>query len=432
MMAASPLESACFILARPVRSQDASWRLIAYDVLAVAEDEYLERTAVKATVAPVAVARAMERARMEAASIVVTHSHPLGPLLPSKRDLDGERLLAAAFANRIPDVPHGRLIIGAGGATGALIADSTASSALTVWSLDRDLVALDEGLRPTYEAGGDEGAFDRQVRAFGVNGQRRLERLRVAIVGLGGIGSVVVEQLSHLGVSSLTLIDPDVLELSNRNRVVGSTDNDVGRQKVEVAADMVRRINPTITTTAVAGDIRDKAIARRLLESDFVMLCTDSQGSRAVATQIAYQFFVPMIDVGVAIRVGEKSITHISGRVQMLAPTLPCLLCAEVLNPEVVRRDLLSNEVRAMDRYIVGEVTPQPAVISINSVASSLAVTMMLSAVSGIPLTTRYQRLRLESGIVSPIGLEQNPDCPWCSARGALGRGDSWPSPGRA
>src|SRR6266498_3823431 len=82
-------------------------------------------------------------------------------------------------------------------------------------------------------------------------------------------------------------------------------------------------------------------------------------------------------------------------------------------------------------RYIDGAFVPQPSVISINSAAASLAVTMMLSAVTGVPVGTRNQRIRFEAGIVSRVAVDSRTSCPVCSPLGALGRADSFDPPGR-
>jgi hypothetical protein len=152
-----------------------------------------------------------------------------------------------------------------------------------------------------------------------------------------------------------------------------------------------------------------------------------------VLSQLAYQYVLPGIDVGVAIYVGEYGVSHVSGRVQMLAPGLACLSCSAVLDPEAVRRDLLGDVARAADPYVMGAPTPivQPAVISINSTASSLAVTMLLSAVSGVRFEARHVRLRLESARIAPVVVEVNPHCPVCGPEGYLQRGDQWRGPGR-
>lgn len=453
----APVEAAAFLFARAVLTPRGAWRLVVYDTMHLAAADYTRRSATAIELPPELVATVLQRARLEYAAVVLVHSHPAdSPAGPSSEDHRGERALIPALARRVPGVPHARLIVGPTLTHAALFLPSPeglaasgdavcefagdTSESMRVLEVGRELRVIDEAPvgRDVIEADAsatrrhEEEAFERQVRAFGSDGQARLRAIRVAVVGAGGTGSVVLQQLTYLGVRKVLVVDPDVIESTNLNRVVGASPSDTARAKVDVAEAMMRRIRPDVEVEAVRADVRDVNIARRLLDYDFFFACTDSQGSRAVMTQLAYQFLLPGIDLGVAIQVRPAGgVSHISGRVQMLAPGLACLLCAEVLDPEVVRRDLLTDDARAADPYILGAMVPQPAVISINSAAASLAVTMFLSAVTGIPVAARAQRLRLESGVVSNIATRPDPACPWCARDGARSRGDSWPMPGR-
>ena len=122
----------------------------------------------------------------------------------------------------------------------------------------------------------------------------------------------------------ICLLDPDRLEETNLNRVVGATAMDVGRPKVEVAADLMLRINPKIKITALTGNVLLAREARPLLSCDVLFCCTDSHGSRAVVNQLAYQYLIPTFDLGLRIDVRAGKVASITGRVQMLAPGLPC------------------------------------------------------------------------------------------------------------
>jgi molybdopterin/thiamine biosynthesis adenylyltransferase len=435
LLADVPLEAAHFLFARPVRTPSDAWRLIVCDSMNVSAADYLMRSEVSIEHSPNVVAAAMQRARIEGLSIIVTHSHPFaGSVSPSERDRAGETLLLSAFHRRVPDVPHARLIVGPDALHAAMFDPNGGEVPLSAIEVGADITIFsdDRGTRPSSANGAGVGPYDRQIRAFGAVGQKTLAAQRVAVIGLGGTGSVVVQQLAHLGVGEFLLIDPDVIEPTNLNRVVGATRDDVDHPKVDVARRLIASVNPTARVHVLKADVRDRATARAVLDTDVFVCCTDSQGSRAILSQLAYQYRLPGFDVGVAIHVGEAGVEHVSGRVQMLGPTLPCLLCCGVLDPETVRRDLLSDEARALDQYIVGAPTAQPAVISINSAASSLVVTMLLAAVTGVPVATRNQRLRLESGIVSRVEIQPRPDCPVCSKSGTSARGDSWPMPGRA
>ena len=90
------------------------------------------------------------------------------------------------------------------------------------------------------------------------------------------MGSVVAEQLAHLGVKHLMLLDPDAIEETNLNRVIGAARSDIGRTKVTVAAEMIGRINDQVETTPIVGNVVISNDARRLLSCDFLFCCTDS------------------------------------------------------------------------------------------------------------------------------------------------------------
>lgn len=429
----SPLETAAFVLAHPVRTPLGVWRLLAYDTINVAPEYYVTRSPTAITLPPCVIADAAQRARAASATLILAHTHPSGPIGPSPVDLLSEERVLPALNRRLPGMPLGRLIVSTQGVHAALLDSSGTDKHLAVIGVGRDVTinaSPRNGIVVTPSA--LEGSiFDRQIRTFGVEGQRSLGRLRVGIVGLGGTGSVCAQQLAHLGVVDFILIDHDVLEVTNLNRVVGAIRTDVGRRKIDIARDMILKIAPDATVRVVEGDVCNADIARNLLDIDLFLSCTDSQGSRAVLTQFAYQYFVPGIDMGVSISRARDGSVRINGRVQMLSPGLPCLLCGSVLDSEQVRRDLLTDAARASDPYIVDAKIPQPSVISLNTTTASLAITMLLSAVTGTPLATRHQRLRFEMGLVNRVETTPAATCPWCSASGSFARGDTWPFPGR-
>ena len=138
-----------------------------------------------------------------------------------------------------------------------------------------------------------------------------------------------------------------------------------------------------------------------------------------------------MIDLGVVIAASIHGVSHVAGRTQMLAPGLGCLLCGNLLNPEAVRVDLLTDFERQRDQYVIGLQEPAPAVISLNGTMASLAVTMFLSAVVGIPSSARLLNYDAISGTLRPAMIGRHPSCIVCSERGALARSAEWPLPAR-
>jgi hypothetical protein len=135
--------------------------------------------------------------------------------------------------------------------------------------------------------------------------------------------------------------------------------------------------------------------------------------------------------MGMSVTVRDDAVTHITGRVQMLAPELPCLTCTGALDADQIRREMMSPEQRAADPYLVGAREPQPAVMSINSTVASLAATMFMAAVTSMPGHARFQLYDGIRGTVRPTQARVIEHCIVCSKRGALAKGASWPLPVR-
>ncbi|MBZ9852076.1 ThiF family adenylyltransferase [Mesorhizobium sp. CA14] len=426
LLAHAPLETAAALIVAGGRF-DGGMRLIVQDVIRPDPSDYIARSRIEATLAPAFLAAVLKRARLEGVGVILAHSHPeQHELAFSHVDDASQKILAPVQHFRCPAGPHGFLVAGPTGFRGRLFD----ASGETVSAIDRIQEISREVRNYAPDSRGGNHAllpdvFDRNVRAFGVEGQRILNNLTVAIVGVGGTGSVVVEELARLGVGRLLLIDPEEVEQTNLNRLVGARSADVGQPKVLVARDAAQRAQSELQVGAISGSIVDEPVARALLDCDFVMCCTDSHGSRAVLNQIAYQYRLPMIDVGVRIDARDEVVTAMSTRVQMLAEPLACLNCHPLLNPVSVRRDLLAD-VRS-DPYFVGHFEPQPAVISLNAATSSMAVSMFLSAVTGFPGSARHLVGRPIEGSVRPVSSVPDPNCIVCARDNALAKGDSWP-----
>lgn len=385
--------------------------------------DYLSRSASSVALHASFYVPIVTRAANEQASVAFVHSHPFAhhTLAFSSIDDTGERALARYLELRVPSLRAFAMVCGPARCIARQLASGNAVSVSSVGStLERQ--------QPENEA--SDAVFDRQVRAFGEDGQRRVQGLRVGIVGLGGTGSLVAQELAYLGVRDLVLIDPDCLELSNANRVIGATTRTIGRPKVDVAAETVAAIRPTARVERLQANVLQPDAIEGVLACDFLFSCTDSHGSRALLNQIAYQYLIPCVDMGVAIGANAGTIVSITGRVQMLAPGLPCLACGAFLDPEAVRIDFLPEEQRKNEPYFVGGGVAQPAVISINGVVASVAVTMFLAAVAGVPSAARLLFYDGIKGIMRPTSCNVVPDCIVCSpTRGALAQGDLWPLP---
>jgi len=415
-------ESCAVFFAYEVLRADGVRRTLAREFVFPSEDAYSRRGPFEAELNPTFVAFATKRALTLGCALVFVHSHP-GSTAPqfSSVDAAGERHLADFLAHRHPEPTHISMVISEGGVCARVLGTL---EYVRVTSLGPHRHVLFE---PHSEGSEPNETFDRQVRAFGAVGQQSLERLRVGIVGLGGTGSIVAEQLAHLGVRNFILLDPDVLDPTNVNRVVGSSKSAVGTHKTKLAEKLIRQVATNANIKAIPGDVTSLGVARELLDTDFIFGCTDSHGSRAVLQQIAYQYLIPCVDMGTTIAVDAGRVTHVVGRVQALSPGLACFACGELLNANEVRRDLMSPFERKSDPYFLGPAEPAPSVISINGTVASLAITMFLSIVAGIPSDARYLVYNAIASTLRPVRGVPTKDCYVCSLRGAFARGESWP-----
>ncbi len=384
--------------------------------------DYRRRSPIHAELKPEFVARVTKTAKLANWSLIFVHTHP-GEQPPrfSLTDDQGESELAAFLLRRELQPLHGALVMNNGGMSARVLGTSDLVRVVSIG--DRLTTEFDPYSNNT-EAG---PMFDRQVRALGADGQRVLADLSVGIVGLGGTGSIAAQQLAHLGVRRFVLIDPDHLEVTNLNRVVGTTELDVAQPKVDLARRHIQSIAPKAAVHTVTGDVVHERVARELLETDLILCCTDSHGSRSVVQQIAYQYLIPCIDVGSTITAEGGHIVGVFGRVQLLGPDQPCLWCAGLLSSEQVRRDMTNAFERQADPYIQGAHEPAPAVISLNATVVSLAVTMLLGIVTPIPIGPRYLIYNATSSTLRPVRASAQADCFICSRQGARGRGDLQP-----
>lgn len=424
LLSAAPLES-CAVAYSAHDPKTGTWVVDSVEV--VSDSAYEHRDEISATLRPAFIVEVANRARATGQSVVLVHTHPFDKQHPRFSAVDdrGEVALAAYLRRRAPEGEHLALVLGEAGCRARRIGTT---EELPAWEVGQRLLLLSQG----GPAEAEQARYDRQVRAFGTAGQRAISTLKVGVIGLGGTGSVLVQQLAGLGVHDYVLIDPDAVETSNLNRLAGAGPADVGKAKVAVAEREILARLPGARVRGLRADVVEQSSAAEFTGLDFIFLCTDSHASRAVVCQLAYQHLVPTIDMGTSITVRDGIVTHITGRVQMLAPELPCLTCTGALDADQIRREMMSPEHRASDPYFLGATEPQPAVISINSTVASLAATMFMAAVTSMPTKARFQLYDGVRGTVRPTQARTIEHCIVCSRRGALAKGPSWPLPIRS
>ena len=268
----------------------------------------------------------------------------------------------------------------------------------------------------------------RNIGFFGREGQDRLSDAQVVVVGCGGLGTHVVQQLAYLGVKDFTLIDHEDLDETNKNRYVTAWASDPapGSPKVELARRHIRLVNPSARVAAIRSELRSRAAFEAVMSAEHVFGCLDNDGARLVLTELCAAYRRPYLDLATEIVPGERPIY--GGRVFAAWGGNGCLVCRQLLDLVEARKDLEDNAARQDRANLYGVAFTAlegsgPSVVSINGVVASLAVTEFSVAVAGLRRPHTLLTYRADLGRVTVTGDAAPADCYYCKE--VFGTGDA-------
>ncbi|MDU0364525.1 ThiF family adenylyltransferase [Rhizobium sp. 25PS6] len=279
--------------------------------------------------------------------------------------------------------------------------------------------------------------LDRQRRLFGQGFNDNLSSLRVCVVGCGGTGSPVALLLARLGVGHIFLVDKDVIDETNLNRVHGARRDDIGRAKVEVLKREIELMGVG-SRVEIAQDWINAAHVRDALKaSDFVFGCTDDNTGRILINRLAHFYGIPVIDVGLRMIAAAHEHGHdLNGRVTTLIPGRPCLICGGVVNATRAQEEELERnqpdefQRRKAEAYVVGASDPAPAVVTFTTEMASVAVNEMIAAITEFHgadgmIPTRIRRWHVRDDRFLNVRVREG--CPVCQSDESRGAGDVLP-----
>ena len=383
-------ESAGVLLCSVVDATNGQ-RLLARGMRWVEDTAYLQRASDSLVIASQGYVPALGEAETLGATCIWLHTHPGEEArpTPSQQDRIVDAQLADLFRLRSNNPFYGALIVSprAGGIafSGFLEHEGEERRAIDrLWQVGDRWRLTPAFCRATPEP---PALFDRNIRAFGPAIQITLADLHVGIVGCGGTGSAVSEQLARLGVRQFTLIDSDSLSVSNTTRVYGSDPTQVGEPKAEVLAAHIRRIAPDSAVSVVVGMTTRKATALRLTGCDLVFGCTDDNAGRLVLSRLASYYLIPIIDCGVLLSSdGAGQLSGIDGRVTTLVPGQACLVCRDRIDLARAAAELLTPDERARrvdEGYAPALGFTEPAVVAFTTLVAATAVSELLERLIG-------------------------------------------------
>lgn len=233
------------------------------------------------------------------------------------------------------------------------------------------------------------------LRDVGGAGQQKLKAARVLCVGAGGLGSPIIEYLAAAGVGTLGLVDDDVVSLSNLQRQVVHSTANVGRPKVESAAERVAALNPNVETELFPVRLDGTNIAAIFDRFDIIVDGTDNFPTRFLVADTAYALQKPLV---------SAAVQEFYGSVTTLQP----YLLDDKGQPSPSWRCLMPHEPEG-DVPTCSQVGILGAVVGVLGTLAACEVLKLITGV-GKPLIGRLLMVDIRDMKVDTIGYRRRPD----------------------
>lgn len=380
------VESAAYALCKLAVTENET-RLLVREIIPVIDEDIIEANATGMQIKNISFLRTMKKADETKQLFIFIHSHPKDcPEHSAKDDIEEKILFDTAYTRiktlgvhasvvlSAPDKPTARVWLKEG-------IYKPVSFIRVIGNKFRFFSNDNFSPLPQF--------FDRQIRAFGEEIQKVLKNLNIGIVGLGGTGSAIKEQLTRLGVGKLTLFDGQRFEITNVNRVYGSTINDEKVEKVKIAEKTINNIGIGTKVQTINKPITFRSSAIQLKDCDIVFGCTDDQWGRSILNRLSSYYHIPVFDMGVAINSKEQIIHSIQGRVTTLLHWNACLSCRNRITAKGIESENLADldpdrfQVLVKQGYANELEDSAPSVIPFTTAIASLAVSEFIHRVTG-------------------------------------------------
>lgn len=228
---------------------------------------------------------------------------------------------------------------------------------------------------------------------IGIEGQEKLLRARVLVIGLGGLGSPVAMYLAASGVGHLVLVDDDDVDLTNLQRQIVHDSDTVGMAKVASAEHRLQSLNPDVRVTTYNRRLDDAELAEAVQRSDLAIDTSDNFPTRFALNRACVRAKRPLV---------SGAVTRFEGQVAVFRPDLPDGPCYRCLYHETDEpgEPCVQFGVLAPAAGIIGSVQAAEALKVIMGIGATLTGRMLIVDT----LTMEWRELR----------LRRDPQCPVC------------------
>jgi hypothetical protein len=216
----------------------------------------------------------------------------------------------------------------------------------------------------------------RRQSFLGPDSDTLISQTTIGVIGLGGGGSHIVQQLAHIGFQNYIIYDDDVVEETNLNRLIGGKSFDVLAEtpKLHVAKTIIYGLQPQAQVKGFSCKWQEKPEAMR--ECQIVIGCVDGYQGRQELESACRRYLMHYIDIGMDVHGTEPPV--IGGQIVLSSPGGPCMWCM----------GFLTQDKLAQEAALYGEAGGRPQVVWPNGVLASTAVGL------AVDIVTDWTRLR--------------------------------------
>lgn len=416
------------------RCGDAVHALSVFDILPIPYDECSVRQPDRVTWSTHQMIPLLERAAKYDLAVMKIHSHPGGyRAFSSVDDESDDDIFNSVYGWTDSAFPHVSVVMLPDGEMfgRAILPDGSKQSLEAISVVGDDIQIFTPAISTATPR-----FVRRHAQMFGTGTVSRLRSMSAAVVGCSGTGSPLIEQLARLGFGRLVLIDPDVVEEKNLNRILNSTREDsyLERPKVEVMARSIAAMGFGTDLKIIRADLRTPAGIQAVAQCDVLFGCMDGIEGRAILNRIAAFYTIPYFDLGVKLEAdGKGGIDEAVGAIHYLRPDGDTLMDRRVYTQQQLmaeglkRTDPTAYRDQVARGYIRGVPEDRPAVISINMQIASVAVNEFLARLHPYRLDDNASTAIVRINFVGSEVIRSEEGEPSGMFSKWVGRGDTMP-----